>query len=252
MAESADDPTLYWVEPRLRGVLPLDRFHVPRRLARTVRSGVRDPRRHDFDAVIAAAQRRSPGRAQTWINAPIRKLYGELFRMGHVHTVEAWRDGRLVGGLYGLKLGAAFFGESMFSDERDASKVALVHLVARLRRGGFKLLDTQFLTGHLAQFGAIEIERDDYLKLLDQALAGEADFHSFPQDLDRDGSVCGAEVLAALDQPAEPLGRSRISPRARLGARDRLGMWFRLGIGPAAAASGSGPICNLQSVSHTS
>ena len=124
--------------------------------------------------------------------------------MGHVHTVEAWQAGRMVGGLYGLQLGAAFFGESMFSTERDASKVALVHLVARLRRGGFMLLDTQFFTGHLAQFGALEIKRDAYLAQLDEALAGEADFLSFPQDLDRDGLVCGAEVLAALDQPAEP------------------------------------------------
>ena len=177
MAESADDPTLYWVEPRMRGVLPLDRFHVPRRLARTVRSGRFDIRVDvDFSAVIDRCAASKPGRKQTWINAPIRMLYGELFRLGHVHTVEAWREGRLVGGLYGLKLGAVFFGESMFSDECDASKVALVHLVARLREGGFKLLDTQFLTSHLVQFGGIEIPRDDYVKLLDEALRREADF----------------------------------------------------------------------------
>jgi len=177
MAESADDPTLYWVEPRMRGVLPLDRFHLPRRLARTVRSGRFDIRMDvNFNAVIDRCAASKPGRKQTWINAPIRKLYGELFRMGHVHTVEAWRDGRLVGGLYGLKLGAVFFGESMFSDERDSAKVALVHLVARLKRNRFQLLDTQFLTSHLAQFGGIEIQRDDYVKLLDQALRGEADF----------------------------------------------------------------------------
>ena len=177
MADSADDPTLYWVEPRLRGVLPLDRFHVPRRLARTVRAGRFEIRVDtDFEGVIAGCAAPRPGRRITWINEPIRRLYGELFRLGHVHTVEAWREGRLAGGLYGVKLGAAFFGESMFSAERDASKVALVHLVTRLRRGGFKLLDAQFLTVHLAQFGAVELPRDDYLELLDEAVAGEAVF----------------------------------------------------------------------------
>jgi leucyl/phenylalanyl-tRNA---protein transferase len=177
MADSADDPTLYWVEPRLRGVLPLDQFHVPRRLARTVRSGRFEIRVDtDFDRVIAGCAAPRPGRRITWINEPIRRLYGELFRLGHVHTVEAWREGRLAGGLYGVKLGGAFFGESMFSLERDASKVALVHLVNRLRSGGFKLLDAQFLTAHLAQFGAIELPREDYLKLLDEAVACEAVF----------------------------------------------------------------------------
>ena len=177
MADSADDPTLYWVEPRLRGVLPLDRFHVPRRLARTVRSGRFEITVDtDFEGVIAGCAAPRPGRRITWINEPIRRLYGELFRLGHVHTVEAWRDGRLAGGLYGVKLGAAFFGESMFTFERDASKAALVHLVTRLRSGGFKLLDAQFLTAHLAQFGAVELPREDYLKLLDEAVAGEAEF----------------------------------------------------------------------------
>ena len=177
MADSADDPTLYWVEPRLRGVLPLDQFHVPRRLARTVRSGRFEIRVDtDFEGVVAGCATPRPGRRITWINEPIRRLYGELFRLGHVHTVEAWREGRLAGGLYGVKLGAAFFGESMFSFERDASKVALVHLVTRLRSGGFKLLDAQFLTVHLAQFGAVELPREDYLKLLDEAVAGEAVF----------------------------------------------------------------------------
>jgi leucyl/phenylalanyl-tRNA--protein transferase len=175
MADSADDPTLYWVEPRLRGVLPLDQFHVPRRLVRTVRSGRFEIRVDtDFDGVIAGCATPRPGRRITWINEPIRRLYGELFRLGHVHTVEAWHDGRLAGGLYGVKLGAAFFGESMFSLERDASKVALVHLVDRLRSGGFKLLDAQFLTAHLVQFGAVELPREDYLKLLDEAVACDA------------------------------------------------------------------------------
>ena len=183
MADSADDPTLFWVEPRLRGILPLDGFHLSRRLARTVRSDVFEVRvDSDFEAVIDGCGAARPGRRVTWINGAIRRLYGELFRLGHVHTVEAWREGRLVGGLYGLKLGAAFFGESMFSAERDASKVALVHLVARLQRGGFQLLDTQFLTSHLAQFGAFEIGRDEYLKRLDNALAERAAFLCFPED----------------------------------------------------------------------
>jgi leucyl/phenylalanyl-tRNA--protein transferase len=177
MADSADDPTLYWVEPKLRGVLPLDRFHLPRRLARTVRSGHFEVRVDtDFAGVIAGCAAPRGARQETWINEPIRHLYGELFRLGHVHTVEAWREGTLAGGLYGVTLGAAFFGESMFSLERDASKVALVHLVTRLRQGGFKLLDAQFLTSHLAQFGAIEVPRDDYVRLLDEAIEGEAEF----------------------------------------------------------------------------
>ena len=194
MAEAADDPTLYWVEPRMRGVLPLDGFHLPKRLARTVRSDRFEVRiDSNFRGVIAACGAPRPGRRSTWINAPIRKLYGELFRLGHVHTVEAWREGRLVGGLYGLKLGAAFFGESMFSDERDASKVALVHLVARLKRGGFRLLDAQFLTEHLTQFGAIEVPRDDYVKVLDAAVRSEA---TFPAAGD---ALSGAEAIAAID-----------------------------------------------------
>jgi leucyl/phenylalanyl-tRNA--protein transferase len=177
MADSADDPTLYWVEPKLRGVLPLESFHLPRRLARTVRSDLFEVRVDtDFEGVIAGCAAPRPARHETWINEPIRRLYGELFRLGHVHTVETWREGKLVGGLYGVKLGAAFFGESMFAEERDASKVALAHLVARLKQGGFKLLDTQFLTAHLAQFGAIEIPRDDYVQLLDEAIATQAEF----------------------------------------------------------------------------
>jgi leucyl/phenylalanyl-tRNA--protein transferase len=179
MADSADDPTLYWIEPRLRGVLPLDGFHVPRRLARTVRSDRFEVRvDDDFEAVIDACAAPRPGRRLTWINEPIRRVYGELFRLGHVHTVESWREGRLAGGLYGVALAGAFFGESMFSVERDASKVALVHLVARLRRGGFRLLDAQFLTEHLSQFGAVEIGRADYLKQLAQALSAEATFRT--------------------------------------------------------------------------
>ena len=134
MAEDADDPTLFWVEPRERGVLPLEAFHVSRRLARTVRSDRFEIRVDgDFDAVIEGCAGAAAGRDKTWINARIRRLYGELFDLGHCHTVEAYRDGRLAGALYGVRLGAAFFGESMFHAERDASKVALVHLAARLR-----------------------------------------------------------------------------------------------------------------------
>ncbi len=196
MADSVDDPTLYWVEPELRGVIPLDAFHVPRRLARTVRSDRFEIRvDSDFDAVIEGCASPQPGRQATWINATIHRLCAALFRMGHVHTVEAWQDGQLVGGLYGVKLGGAFFGESMFSLERDASKVALVHLVARLKRGGFKLLDAQFLTAHLVQFGAVEVPRDDYVRLLDEALAEKATFAG-----PGDPPLKGAEALALIGE----------------------------------------------------
>lgn len=178
MAESADDVGLHWIEPEMRGILPLDRFHIARRLKRTVRQNVFDVRIDtDFEAVIDGCAAASEGRAKTWINQRIRRLYCELFEMGHCHTVEAWRDGKLVGGLYGVRLGAAFFGESMFSRARDASKVALVHLVARLNAGGFALLDTQFTTRHLKQFGAIEVDRFDYQKLLEAAIDNDADFY---------------------------------------------------------------------------
>jgi leucyl/phenylalanyl-tRNA--protein transferase len=178
MAESAEDPGLFWIEPEERGILPLDTFHLPRRLRRTVASGRFEVRvDHDFDAVISACAQSTEGRPKTWINARIRKLYGELFEMGAAHTIEAWRDGELVGGLYGVELGGAFFGESMFSRERDASKVALVHLVARLRAGGFKLLDAQFTTDHLRQFGALDVAREEYQLLLEEALSAEADFY---------------------------------------------------------------------------
>jgi leucyl/phenylalanyl-tRNA--protein transferase len=177
MAERRDDPELYLFDPELRGIIPLDRFHVPRRLARRVRSG-RYTLRIDsaFAAVIEACAEARPGRQATWINQKILGLYGALFQRGAAHSVESWRDGRLVGGLYGVVLGGAFFGESMFSRETDASKVALVHLIERLRRGGFSLLDTQFLTPHLESFGAIEIPRHEYHERLSQALEIEALF----------------------------------------------------------------------------
>jgi leucyl/phenylalanyl-tRNA--protein transferase len=195
MAEDEDDPTLFWVEPRERGLIPLDGFHIGRRLARTVRSDVFEVRvDSDFDAVVEGCASPRQDRDRTWISERIRRLYGELFDLGHCHTVETYRDGRLVGGLYGVRLGAAFFGESMFHRERDASKVALVHLVARLRRGGFRLLDTQFVTQHLSQFGAVEVPRREYKRLLAAALDEPASWDAWP----RRHRVTGAEALAAI------------------------------------------------------
>jgi leucyl/phenylalanyl-tRNA--protein transferase len=183
MAESVEDDALYWIDPEQRGVLPLDAIHVPKRLRRTIRSARFEIRIDtSFQAVIDACGQATPDRPSTWINGRIRSLYGQLFALGFCHTVEAWRDGRLVGGLYGVRLGAAFFGESMFSFERDASKVALIHLAARLIHGGFTLLDTQFVTEHLLQFGTAEIERDAYHAQLEAALQGTGDFHSFVDD----------------------------------------------------------------------
>jgi len=175
MAERRGDPTLYWVSPEKRGIIPLNFFHVPHRLARTVRSG-RFTVTADkaFPDVMRACAAPSPGREETWINTEILRLYTALHSGGHAHSVECWQAGELVGGLYGVRLGAVFFGESMFSSARDASKVALVHLVEGLRRGGFALLDTQFITPHLARFGAIEISRELYLAKLADALNREA------------------------------------------------------------------------------
>lgn len=184
MADSADDPGLFWLEPERRGIIPLDAFHVPKRLARTVRSGYFDIRVDTAtEAVIAACAESAPGRPSTWINQRIRRLYSALARMGHCHSVECWRDGTLVGGLYGVALGAAFFGESMFHRERDASKVALVHLVDRLRAGGYALLDAQFVTDHLARFGAVELPKKQYQKLLTDAVQRNADFFAIDRQL---------------------------------------------------------------------
>jgi leucyl/phenylalanyl-tRNA--protein transferase len=197
MAESADDPSLFWVEPEQRGVIPLDGMHVSRRLARTIRSNKFEVHvDRDFDAVIDACAAPAAGRSSTWINKRIRRLYRALFDRRQCHTVEAWRDGRLVGGLYGVKIGAAFFGESMFHFERDASKVALVHLVARLKVGGFKLLDAQFITDHLESMGAVEVARADYQDLLASAVAAHAQFYCWPAD----GVVDGGVVLQSISQ----------------------------------------------------
>jgi leucyl/phenylalanyl-tRNA--protein transferase len=183
MAESADDPTLFWVDPDRRGVLPLDRFHVSRKLQRRVRDGTFEVRLDTaFEAVIRQCGAARAGRPTTWINNEIIRLYTGLYRMGHAHSIESWREGELVGGLYGVALGGAFFGESMFSRETDASKVALCHLVARLKGGGFKLLDTQFITRHLTTFGAYEVDRDEFRGMLSAALAIDAEFYRGPLD----------------------------------------------------------------------
>ncbi len=177
MAESADSPELHWIDPEHRGALPLDGVRVSRRLARTIRQGRFDVRVDQaFEAVIDGCAASRAGRTSTWINDRIRALYGELFASGHCHTVEVYRDERLVGGLYGVGLQGAFFGESMFSTETDASKVALIYLCARLLEGGFRLLDTQFITEHLAQFGAQEISRATFHQRLTEALQATANF----------------------------------------------------------------------------
>ena len=182
-----DEGTISWYSPDPRGIMPLDTFHVPARLQRTVR---RSPFRVDVDLAFAEVMRAcaapAAGRNDTWINEPILDGYTRLHRLGFAHSLECWQGGELVGGLYGVKLGAAFFGESMFTRVRDASKVALAHLIARLRVGGFRLLDTQFLTAHLERFGAIEVPRAAYRSLLDSALSSAGDFFAL-------------DVLAAAD-----------------------------------------------------
>jgi leucyl/phenylalanyl-tRNA--protein transferase len=184
MAESADDPALYWIEPQHRGILPLETAHFPRRLLKTVRTTPFVVKvDYDYDGVINGCAAPRPGRTTTWINKRIRSLYRDLFDQGSCHTIEVWSQDRLVGGLYGVALKGAFFGESMFSFERDASKIALVHLVARLQSGGYKLLDTQFVTDHLRQFGTIELERDAFQERLEQALKADADFWALSRDI---------------------------------------------------------------------
>lgn len=193
MAEARDDPRVFLVEPEQRGVIPLERFHLPRRLARTVRAELYELRIDSaFADVVSACARTRPGRDETWINGEIEALYQALFVRGAAHSVECWAGGVLVGGLYGVSLGGAFFGESMFSEARDASKVALAHLVARLRVGGYALLDAQFMTEHLAQFGAEEIPRPQYLQRLRSALPVPADFYRL------EPGAGGASVLQAI------------------------------------------------------
>lgn len=177
MANDRYDPTVHWIEPRRRGILPLAAFHVPRSVRKAIRQRRFEVRVDSaFDAVIEACAEERPERPRTWLNDELIAVYVELHRRGSAHSVECWRDGRLVGGLYGVAMGAAFFGESMFSRESDASKVALVALVERLRAGGFRLLDTQFVTDHLRRFGAVEVARETYRGLLREALAATARF----------------------------------------------------------------------------
>jgi leucyl/phenylalanyl-tRNA---protein transferase len=195
MAESADDPALHWIEPEMRGIVPLDGFHVASRLARTVRTTpftVWVDR--DFDATVAGCAEAKENRAKTWINGRIRKIYRSLFDHGHAHSVEVYDGDALVGGLYGVSLGRAFFGESMFHRARDASKIALVHLVARLRAGGYRLLDTQYVTDHLKTFGAVEVTQRRYHRMLEDAITGDADFDALPVDR----PLSGAEALGLL------------------------------------------------------
>jgi leucyl/phenylalanyl-tRNA---protein transferase len=207
MAESADDPELFWVDPRRRGIIPLDAFHVPRRLKRVLRRG-RFAVRCDtaFAAVMRGCAEASETRPSTWINDEIMRLYTALFARGAAHSVECWHGAELVGGLYGVSLGAAFFGESMFSRASDASKVALVNLVARLRQGGYRLLDAQFVTPHLAQFGAIEITRARYRRLLAEALRYRADF---PCELA--GDLAGGDGVGGAGGGAAPLQSSKLT-----------------------------------------
>ena len=172
MADSADDPELFWVEPELRGIIPLDDFHISKSLAKTIRRAPFEIRYDTaFEQVMDGCAAPAPDRPTTWINAKIRSLYATLHSMGHAHCVEAWENGELVGGLYGVSLGSAFFGESMFSRRTDASKICLVHLVQRLRKQGFVLLDTQFTTEHLKNFGAIDVPKARYEKMLARAIA---------------------------------------------------------------------------------
>jgi len=193
MADAHDDPRLFLVDPDLRGVLPLDRLHISKSLRKTVRQDIFEIRVNtSFSRVMQLCAEAAPDRPNTWINSPILNLYSALHRLGHAHSVEAWRDEQLVGGLYGVSLNGAFFGESMFSRETDASKVALVNLVARLRRGGFVLLDTQFVTAHLQTFGVEEIARDEFHVLLRKALQVEAVFPTMP--------ISGQEALQLITQ----------------------------------------------------
>lgn len=177
MAESADDPEIFWVRPDERGIIPLDKFHVPKSLAKKIRQGLFEVRFDtDFAGVLDGCAEAKEGRTSTWINEPIREAYTALFERGNCHTVETWVDGELVGGLYGVSLGRVFFGESMFSRATDASKVALVHLVERLKERGFVLLDTQFTTDHLKRFGAIDVPRREYEQMLEEALSDTVRF----------------------------------------------------------------------------
>ncbi len=195
MSDGRDEPEMYWVDPNMRGILPLDGFHLSRRLRRKVRQDLFTIRIDSaFEKVMTACAAPASGRWTTWINHEIQDLFTTLHHRGFAHSVEAWDGDQLAGGLYGITQGAAFFGESMFSMQADASKVALVHLVARLRLGGFTLLDTQFITDHLRQFGAVEIARAEYHSRLSVALSGPGDFSLSGR------SLSSAAVLQSITQ----------------------------------------------------
>jgi leucyl/phenylalanyl-tRNA--protein transferase len=194
MADARDDERVFLIDPERRGIIPLEALHISKRLARTVRAEPYEIRTDTaFHEVVLACAASGPGRAETWINHVIEGLYLQLHELGFAHSVECWKDGALVGGLYGVSLQGAFFGESMFSRARDASKVALVHLVARLIAGGYRLLDAQFMTEHLSQFGTQEISRTDYHRKLGHALATEGEFQ-------RAGAMAGAAALQVISQ----------------------------------------------------
>ncbi len=185
MAEDAADEDLFWVSPEQRGILPLDGFHLSKSLRRSMRrSGFVVRVDSDWEGIVEGCATVGEDRDSTWINATIRRVYGELFRRGVAHTVEVWDGPELVGGLYGLAIGGAFFGESLFNRRTDASKMAMAHLVDRLKAGGFVLLDTQFLTPHLASLGGIEIPREDYEERLAQALLVEGDWYTIERTAD--------------------------------------------------------------------
>ncbi|MFP4518591.1 MAG: leucyl/phenylalanyl-tRNA--protein transferase [Oceanicaulis sp.] len=195
MAESRDDPRIFLLEPDVRGVIPLDGFHIPRSLKKTVKRDVFTVTvDRCFERVVRACAEPAPGREETWINQAIESLYLDMHAAGHAHSLECWKDGVLAGGLYGVRVGAAFFGESMFSRATDASKTALVHLVARLKIGGFRLLDAQFTTAHLERFGACGVPRRAYKRMLAEAAAADADFNAFPE------SASGAYALQSITQ----------------------------------------------------
>lgn len=200
MAERADDPRVFWVDPEERGIFPLDGFIISRSLAKVLRSDRFEVRVDvDFDAIVDGCAAPAPDREQTWINTTIRKAYRDLFRLGQVHTVEAYADGELAGGLYGVALGGAFFGESMFHRRTDASKICLLHLAARLRRARYALLDTQFVTPHLASLGAVDVPRDRYRMLLRRALTAPGDASAWDRE-----PLSGRTVLDILRPPTAP------------------------------------------------
>lgn len=200
MAETADDPDMFWVEPEMRGILPLDDFHIPKSLKKTMRNtNMKVFMDRDFQLVIESCAQTSDIRKETWINARIKHLYGELHKMGYANSVEVYDNDELVGGLYGVRLGRAFFGESMFSRKTDASKIALVHLVAQMKKAGFILLDTQFTTPHLERFGVIEVPKEDYRNLLEEALIGESLFNLSGYQLS-DGGAMSDSCLQSFNQ----------------------------------------------------